>query len=160
MNRARNADHAARTCERFVYFIVKITSVWLSNMADTLLKNSRGAQRYVGFFSWLCFSDADWLGGGKLRSRGICWSILLSTWFGWRAFLGDACPHECCNFSFKIRIRSCKTVTYSCDGMCRTSPDSILKLWRDFVQVLPEGGFAKYRLLRVVWGVVGGWVVL
>ena len=159
MNRARNADHAARTCERFVYFIVKITSVWLSNMADTLLKNSRGAQRYVGFFLGCAFRMLiGW--GGKLRSHGICWSILLFTWFGWRAFLGDACPPECCNFSFKIRIRSCKTATHSCDGMCRTFPDSILKLWRDFVQVLPEWGFAKYRLLRVVWGVVGGWVVL
>ena len=35
--------------------------VWLSNMADTFWRNSRGAQRFVGF-SWSCFSDADWLG--------------------------------------------------------------------------------------------------
>ena len=35
MNRARNADHAAGTHERFAYSRVKI--VWLSNMADTFL---------------------------------------------------------------------------------------------------------------------------
>ena len=35
-NTARNADHAARICERFVYSIVKITGLYqLSNMADT-----------------------------------------------------------------------------------------------------------------------------
>ena len=52
MNRARNADHAAKTCERFVYSIVNNKIVWLSNMADTffLWRNVGGAQRNVGFF--------------------------------------------------------------------------------------------------------------
>ena len=44
--------------------------VWLSNMADTFFVwNSRGAQRFVGFFSWLRLSDADWLGGLTLITR-------------------------------------------------------------------------------------------
>ena len=51
--------------------------VWLSNMADIFLRNSRGAQRFVGFFSWLCFFGC-WLAGransdrvtNKLRSHG------------------------------------------------------------------------------------------
>ena len=47
MNRARNADHAARTCERFVYSITKITRLYdyqtvsccLQNVADILRTN-------------------------------------------------------------------------------------------------------------------------
>ena len=37
VNRARNADHAAKTFEMFVYSIVKITRFYyrLSNMVDT-----------------------------------------------------------------------------------------------------------------------------
>ena len=51
IKRARNADHdhtddAARVYERSVYSIVKMTRIWLSNV----LRNSRGAQRYMGFF--------------------------------------------------------------------------------------------------------------
>ena len=38
-------------------------------VADIFLRYSRGAQRYVGFLSWLCFADADcW--AGKLWSNG------------------------------------------------------------------------------------------
>ena len=46
VNRARNADHAARTCEKFTYSIVKNNKiVW--NMADTfVLGNAWGAQSY------------------------------------------------------------------------------------------------------------------
>ena len=44
--------------------------VWLSNMGRHIfLRNSWGAQRFVGFFSWLCFSVTDWLG------RQIWWKI-------------------------------------------------------------------------------------
>ena len=50
VNRARNADHAARTCERFVYSIVKITRLYDYQTWRTHLINVRGAQRYVGFF--------------------------------------------------------------------------------------------------------------
>ena len=51
MNRARNADHAARTCERFVYSIVKIKRLndyqtWPTHFC----RNSQIAQRIVGFF--------------------------------------------------------------------------------------------------------------
>ena len=51
MNRARNADHVARTCERFVYSTVKIIRLYDYQTWQTqLLRNSRGAQRCVGFF--------------------------------------------------------------------------------------------------------------
>ena len=51
MNRARNADHATKTCERFVYSIVRITSVYDDKTCKThFLRNSRSAQRFVGFF--------------------------------------------------------------------------------------------------------------
>ena len=51
MNRARNTDDAARRCERFVYSTVKITRLhdyqtWQTHFS----RNSRGAQRFVGFF--------------------------------------------------------------------------------------------------------------
>ena len=65
MNRARKAYKTARTCGRFVYSTVNITRLYDYQTWQTLsfLRNTRGAQRYVGFFfSWLCFSDADWLG--------------------------------------------------------------------------------------------------
>ena len=34
------------------------------------VRNSRGAQRFLDFFSWLCFLDADWLS----RQSPITWS--------------------------------------------------------------------------------------
>ena len=55
--------------------------LWLSNMADTFaecacvcqcLRSSRGARRYVGFFSRLCFSGADWLD----RQTPITWWLV------------------------------------------------------------------------------------
>ena len=70
VNRAGNTDQAARTCERFVYSIVKITIVWLSNGRHIFWRAAQGAQRFVGLFSWLCFSDADWLG----RKTLVTWS--------------------------------------------------------------------------------------
>ena len=59
--------------------------VCLSNMADICLRNARGAQGCVGFFSWLCLL-IGW--AGKLRSslrssvmcdsaEGITWLLLL-----------------------------------------------------------------------------------
>ena len=36
------------------------------------LRNSWSTQRFLGFFSWLCFSDADWLG----RQTPITWWCL------------------------------------------------------------------------------------
>ena len=59
VNRARNPDHVTRTCERFDSHKNKIA--WIPNMADTL--RIREVRKGVwAFVSWLCFSDADWLG--------------------------------------------------------------------------------------------------
>ena len=41
------------------------------------MRSARGAQRFVGFFSWLCFSDADSLGEDKLR---LTWLSLGPAW--------------------------------------------------------------------------------
>ena len=51
VNRARNAYQAARTCERFVYSVVKITIFYDYQICS---RNSRGAQSNVDF-SWLYF---------------------------------------------------------------------------------------------------------
>ena len=52
VNSAQDVDQAARTCERFVFSIVKITRLYDYQTRPThLLRNSQGAQRYVGFFS-------------------------------------------------------------------------------------------------------------
>ena len=58
-SRARNAYHAARTCERFVYCIVKITRLYDYQTWQTHLwwKFTRCAKVY-GLF----FLGADWLG--------------------------------------------------------------------------------------------------
>ena len=64
VNRARNADHAARTCERFVYSIVKITRLY-----DYQTWQTRFWRNLLELFSWLCFSDADWL----RRQTPITW---------------------------------------------------------------------------------------
>ena len=61
VNRAWTTDHTTWTCKRFVYSVQNNKIVWLSNMADTFVRSSWGVQRCVGFFSWLCFLDADWL---------------------------------------------------------------------------------------------------
>ena len=52
VNRARNADHAARTCERIIYFIMKMTRLHDIHALQThFLRNSRGVQRFMDFFS-------------------------------------------------------------------------------------------------------------
>ena len=47
--------------------------VWLENMADTLLRNSRGAQRFVGFCFLHCAFRVLIGRASKLWSRG-CWT--------------------------------------------------------------------------------------
>ena len=70
VNRAQNAYHAVRTCERFVYPIVKMTGLYDYQTQQThQWRNSRGAQRFVGFFPWLCFLGDDWLGRPILITR-------------------------------------------------------------------------------------------
>ena len=71
VNRARNTDHAARTCERFVLFYGQNNkTVWLSNMADIFLKQIYEVRKGMwAFFSWLCFPGSDWLG----RQALITW---------------------------------------------------------------------------------------
>ena len=72
MNRARNTDHAARTCQRFGLFYSQNNKiVWLSNMAEHFWRNSRGAQRFVGFY--------------YLSVRFRCWLAERQTPITWRA---------------------------------------------------------------------------
>ena len=59
VNRARSADHAARTCDKFFFSIIKITRFIIKH--DIRLRNSPDAQRYVICFlivlfgkSWCC----------------------------------------------------------------------------------------------------------
>ena len=74
VNRARNSDQAARTCERFVYSTVKITRVYDYQTWPT---HSRGAQRCVGFFlSWQ--TPIVW----KARSLNSTVVWLLLSYFG------------------------------------------------------------------------------
>ena len=74
MNRARNADHAAIKCERIVYSIVKITRLYDYQTWQTFFWEIHELRKGFWVFSWLCFSDADWL-GGKLRSQSLkCFS--------------------------------------------------------------------------------------
>ena len=72
MNRAGNADQAARTCERFVYSILKITRLydyqtWRTRLSEKL---ARCAKVYGLLFLdcafWVLIGWAD-----KLRSRGM-----------------------------------------------------------------------------------------
>ena len=52
VNTARNVGHAARTCEHFVYSIVKITRLHdYQTWPRHFLRDSQGVQRFVGFFS-------------------------------------------------------------------------------------------------------------
>ena len=61
MNSARNADHAARTCRRFDYSIVKITRLYDYQTWDIwLFEKLMRCAKVCGHFSWLCFPDTDW----------------------------------------------------------------------------------------------------
>ena len=69
VNRARNADHTARACEMFVYSIVKITRLYDYRTWQThFLRNSRGAQRFVGFF-FLILLFGCWLAGQAISDH-------------------------------------------------------------------------------------------
>ena len=71
VNRARNTDHVARTYERFVYSTVKITRWYeYQTWQIHLLRNSRGAQRFVGSFFLDCAFQALIGWADKHRSRG------------------------------------------------------------------------------------------
>ena len=71
MNRARNADHPARTHERFVYSIVKIIRLYNYQTWQThFWRGSRGVQRLCGlFFSTVLFGC--WL--AQSRRTPITW---------------------------------------------------------------------------------------
>ena len=74
----KNADHTARTCERFVYSVVKITRLYDYQTWQTRFwRNSRGAQRLMGLFFLDCAFRMliDW--AGKLRSH--VWLLLCVT---------------------------------------------------------------------------------
>ena len=61
---ARNVDQAARTRERFVYSIVKVTRVYDYQTWQTFCWEIHEVRKGMwAFLSWLYFSDADWLGG-------------------------------------------------------------------------------------------------
>ena len=50
MNRARNADHAARTCERFVYSIVKISRFYDYQAGRPFVEKFTGCAKVCGLF--------------------------------------------------------------------------------------------------------------
>ena len=70
MNRSRNADQAATTCERFILFYSQNNKiVWLSNMADTFLEKFTRCAKVCGLF-FLIVLFGCWLAEQtKLRSR-------------------------------------------------------------------------------------------
>ena len=59
-------EHAKRF---FFNSISKVTRLYDYQTWPTFLGKFKGAQRFVGFFSWLCFPDADWPG----RKTLITW---------------------------------------------------------------------------------------
>ena len=57
MNRARNADYAARVCKKSVYSVVKITRLYdYQTWKTSLEKFSQDAQRFMGKFDIPMFS--------------------------------------------------------------------------------------------------------
>ena len=72
MNRARNTDHARRTCERFVYSKVKITRLYDYQTWQTSLEKEVRKGMWA-FFSRLLI---DWAGnqshGRKRNSNVTC----------------------------------------------------------------------------------------
>ena len=80
VNRAWNADLAARTCEKFFWH--SIARLWLSNMADRFWGNSRGAQRYVGFFSLIVLFGC-WLAGQTSSGHVVTLLCLYDIYGGW-----------------------------------------------------------------------------
>ena len=51
MQITQNVDHATRVCARFVYSIVKITTLYeCQTLQTSFMRNSQGVQRFVGIF--------------------------------------------------------------------------------------------------------------
>ena len=76
MNRSRNADHAARICEKFVYSIVKKTRLYDYQTWQThYFEEFTGCAKFSGAF----FSDCVFrvlIGcADKHRSRGWQWKV-------------------------------------------------------------------------------------
>ena len=76
VNSARNADHAVRTCEKFVYSIVKITRLNdYHTSRPTHFEEIYAVRKGMWvFISWLCFADADWLS----RQTPVTWFVCSS----------------------------------------------------------------------------------
>ena len=72
VNRTRNADHAARTCERFVYINNSQNNkiVWLSNMADIYWEIHEVRKGMWAFFLDCALRALPIGWAGILRSRG------------------------------------------------------------------------------------------
>ena len=77
VNRIRYADHATRTRERFVYSIVTITRVYDYQTGQIFFEKFTRCAKVCGLFSWLCFSNADWLS----RQTLITWLTLSLLYF-------------------------------------------------------------------------------
>ena len=78
MNRAQNADHTARTCERFVYPVVKMTRLydyqtWQKHFLGEIHKVCKGIW---SFFSLLYFLDAVWHMDFSWQWCNQTWQIL------------------------------------------------------------------------------------
>ena len=70
VNRARNADHAAKTCEWFVYSAVKITRLHDHQRGQTFLEKFTRCAKVCGLFLLIAFRLLiGW--AGKLRSRDL-----------------------------------------------------------------------------------------
>ena len=80
----QSTKRRSRTVRNVCSFKIKITRLYdYQTWRIHFVRNSRGAQRFIGFFSWSCFSDADWLG------RPI-------TWQQWSVQSVDSAP-SCCS---------------------------------------------------------------
>ena len=79
MNRAQNADQAARTCERFVYSVVKITRLYDYQTWQTFFEKFKRCAKVCGLFILDC---AFWLLIGWASNTPITclvWSVT-DTW--------------------------------------------------------------------------------
>ena len=77
LNRARTTNHVVRTCEMFVHSIVKKVRLYdYQTWRIHFSKNSRGVQRYVGFF--LCVFGRCWLAGQKVMQGGYTVLLIFS----------------------------------------------------------------------------------
>ena len=80
MNRAWNADLAARTCERFVYSILQTTNFYeYHTLLTHLFEKFLTCSKVCGlFFSWLCFLGMiSWAGKLRMDKVLICYDVIL-----------------------------------------------------------------------------------